>query len=323
VADEPLSITRTNYRDGRYAPSVFDFPPFALLPLWNARGVIDGARYGGGSYNTGLTGRDTYCLVVATPTQFCNPTNCNTAANRCVGFTMSNAFFAYDRPSVQIESWQGSLGQDKKDGAGTLYRRNRVYDPATGRFTQEDPIGLAGGMNLYGYANGNPLSYSDPFGLCKNARGEEVNPAECDKPLVDVSAGTFAVASGVFGIVRGAVGAGISAIGEALSARAATRATETVLFEGGKDALKQALSEGVEGINSQQARTLLKNLGEGSVDKIRIVTGENGLVSYSTRAGRNGYQTLARMLDESGNLRRMAQGAWDRAGKFVHGEVWK
>jgi uncharacterized protein RhaS with RHS repeats len=47
------------------------------------------------------------------------------------------------------------------------YLRNRYYDPGTGRFTQEDPIGLAGGLNLYGFANGDPINFSDPFGLCK------------------------------------------------------------------------------------------------------------------------------------------------------------
>ncbi|MGH7663429.1 MAG: RHS repeat-associated core domain-containing protein [Gemmatimonadaceae bacterium] len=36
----------------------------------------------------------------------------------------------------------------------------------TGRFTQEDPIGLAGGLNLYGYAGGDPVNFSDPFRLC-------------------------------------------------------------------------------------------------------------------------------------------------------------
>ncbi len=47
-----------------------------------------------------------------------------------------------------------------------MYRRNRYYDPVTGRFTQEDPLGLAGGLNLYGFAAGDPVNFSDPFGLC-------------------------------------------------------------------------------------------------------------------------------------------------------------
>jgi hypothetical protein len=42
----------------------------------------------------------------------------------------------------------------------------RFYDSATGRFTQPDPIGLAGGLNTYGFANGDPVNFSDPFGLC-------------------------------------------------------------------------------------------------------------------------------------------------------------
>lgn len=63
-------------------------------------------------------------------------------------------------------SWHGSLIEHGADASGLQYRRNRYYDPATGRFTQEDPIGVSGGLNLYGYANGDPITYSDPFGLC-------------------------------------------------------------------------------------------------------------------------------------------------------------
>src|SRR5687768_3076629 len=35
-----------------------------------------------------------------------------------------------------------------------------------GLLTQPDPIGIAGGLNLYGYGNGDPVNFRDPFGLC-------------------------------------------------------------------------------------------------------------------------------------------------------------
>lgn len=45
------------------------------------------------------------------------------------------------------------------------FYRNRYYDQQTGRWTQEDPIGIAGGVNLYQYAGNNPATLTDPFGL--------------------------------------------------------------------------------------------------------------------------------------------------------------
>ena len=57
-------------------------------------------------------------------------------------------------------------GQPYDAETGLFYFRNRYYDGRTGRFTQEDPIGFAGGLNLYAYAYNNPVSYTDPFGLC-------------------------------------------------------------------------------------------------------------------------------------------------------------
>ncbi|ORF06390.1 RHS repeat domain-containing protein [Snodgrassella alvi] len=55
-------------------------------------------------------------------------------------------------------------GQYLDRETGLHYNTFRYYDPDIGRFTQPDPIGLAGGFNLYQYAP-NPLMWIDPWGL--------------------------------------------------------------------------------------------------------------------------------------------------------------
>jgi len=41
----------------------------------------------------------------------------------------------------------------------------RAYDPTMGRWLNRDPIGEAGGLNLYGYVLNNPVNLDDPLGL--------------------------------------------------------------------------------------------------------------------------------------------------------------
>ncbi len=48
---------------------------------------------------------------------------------------------------------------------------NRWYDPAIGRFTQTDPIGL---FNETTYAGNNPVNFTDPLGAVRQPRMESV-----------------------------------------------------------------------------------------------------------------------------------------------------
>jgi len=48
---------------------------------------------------------------------------------------------------------------------GLYYYRARYYNASIGRFLQTDPIGYAGGINLYAYCRNNSVCCADPYGL--------------------------------------------------------------------------------------------------------------------------------------------------------------
>ncbi|PYC21271.1 RHS repeat-associated core domain-containing protein [Pseudomonas mosselii] len=65
-------------------------------------------------------------------------------------------------------------GQYLDRETGLHYNTLRYYDPDIGRFTQPDPLGLAGGFNLYLYSP-NASDWIDPLGL---------NPCRIKKPRI-------------------------------------------------------------------------------------------------------------------------------------------
>ncbi len=65
----------------------------------------------------------------------------------------------------EAESFGGS-GSEVSGQPDVSFFRNRYYDQRTGRWLTEDPIGVAGGANLYQYVGNNPATFTDPFGLC-------------------------------------------------------------------------------------------------------------------------------------------------------------
>ena len=56
-------------------------------------------------------------------------------------------------------------GQYYDAETGLSYNYFRDYEAAVGRYVEGDPIGLLGGVNVYGYSLQNAISFFDPEGL--------------------------------------------------------------------------------------------------------------------------------------------------------------
>ncbi len=66
----------------------------------------------------------------------------------------------------------------------------RYYDPQTGRYITQDPIGLAGGDNQYRYGEADPANVSDPTGECPWCVAFALCMAECGITTAVINAAT-------------------------------------------------------------------------------------------------------------------------------------
>ncbi|HEX2077899.1 MAG TPA: RNase A-like domain-containing protein, partial [Longimicrobium sp.] len=160
--DYPLALVRMGYGDRLDTANVDRgyraVEPYVIVPHWNSRGQAVLGTYDDGGWRR--------CQWLS-------------GYKRCNFLQWPEMWAGYARPDMRENAWHGTLITDKADGSGLSYRRNRYYDPSSGRFTQEDPIGLAGGMNVYGFAEGDPVNYSDPYGLCANGIGRDYHEGNC------------------------------------------------------------------------------------------------------------------------------------------------
>jgi RHS repeat-associated protein len=79
-----------------------------------------------------------------------------------------NVYDAYGNKSVIAGTGDGFdyAGRFRyyTDSTGLNHLKARYYAPAVGRFISRDPIGYSGGINLYRYADNNPVAVVDPSG---------------------------------------------------------------------------------------------------------------------------------------------------------------
>jgi RHS repeat-associated protein len=83
--------------------------------------------------------------------------------------TSTEAYDAYGaRTSAFVDpfGYGAQFGYYTDSETGLVLCGHRYYDPAKARWVTRDPIGYAGGINLYGYCGGGPVGAGDPSGYC-------------------------------------------------------------------------------------------------------------------------------------------------------------
>jgi RHS repeat-associated protein len=80
----------------------------------------------------------------------------------------TRSYDTFGKLVYQAGTLKGNLGYQSKyydQESGLNYFYHRYYYPSIGRFINEDPIGLQGGLNLFGFEYNNSINFADQYGL--------------------------------------------------------------------------------------------------------------------------------------------------------------
>ncbi len=93
----------------------------------------------------------------------------------------SFSYDAYGTPSNQssVDNPYLFTGREFEPETDMYFYRARYYSPEIGRFITTDPIGFAGGNNLYTYVSNNPINFVDPSGLQHTSSSPPTQEIKC------------------------------------------------------------------------------------------------------------------------------------------------
>jgi len=173
------------------------------------------------------------------------------------------------------------------DANGLLNMRARYYSPYLMRFLNADPIGFSGGLNWFAYADGNPISNSDPFGLWSWSQ-------------------TWGVVKAIGGVAEVAVALTISTTGIGAVGGVVLGAHGIDTIQAG---IRQAMSgEEVDTFTSQglQSAGMSRNSANLVDAGLGLAAGGAGLISGASKTS-----TIIKAAEGTGMTTRQAFKAWE------------
>ena len=137
------------------------------------------------------------------------------------------------------------------------------------RFLNADPSGFSGGPNWFAYADGNPISLSDPFGLCaeNNSSLPSLNLqrgpfyGEGEAGLSDASVDLFNVAS-ILGLIKSGFQLGAATLRSGLAGYAEGYAGKAIVDAAANSGTRAAVTIG-EDLSSAAGTTVWRNVPSG------------------------------------------------------------
>ena len=179
---------------------------------------------------------------------------------------------AFGQATVFVNETENNLrfpGQYEDGETGLYYNFVRYYEPSSGRYLQQDPASLAGGLNTYGYGFQNPLYWIDPLGLfCLDGWFKGALAGAAGGLVGGLVSGGVpgALAGAGFGALGGAIGGALGSATKAVGEGAAAAIGHKGDGAGGRyvagrggiiggavaaimgDSVQPAVSEGVAGV---------------------------------------------------------------------------